>query len=201
MSGSVSSVGSAFPTPPSLGSRRGRPSTFAAAGSFRPRTSTSRSPSSATGREASWRRSSMLFGAPHRVPMRSSSRPTATARAGASGCSCSATSRERRPASPTTFRVVSRRSASTGARREHGFRTSRSCASASARGCGRPSRPSAASGRPRRLLSYPGCVRVGRSTSFSNRSVRPSEAAAFLSRLRPGGAEYVVLESVRLGGT
>ena len=31
--------------------------------------------------------------------------------------------------------------------------------------------------------------------------VRPSEAAAFLSRLRPGGAEYVVLESVRLGGT
>jgi RNA 2',3'-cyclic 3'-phosphodiesterase len=31
--------------------------------------------------------------------------------------------------------------------------------------------------------------------------VRPSEAAAFLSRPRPGGAEYVVLESVRLGGT
>jgi RNA 2',3'-cyclic 3'-phosphodiesterase len=31
--------------------------------------------------------------------------------------------------------------------------------------------------------------------------VRPSEAAAFLSKLRPGGAEYVVLESVRLGGT
>jgi len=29
----------------------------------------------------------------------------------------------------------------------------------------------------------------------------PSGAAVYLSRLRPGGAEYVVLESVRLGGT
>jgi 2'-5' RNA ligase len=28
----------------------------------------------------------------------------------------------------------------------------------------------------------------------------PSDAAAYLSRLRPGGAEYVVLESVALGG-
>jgi 2'-5' RNA ligase len=28
----------------------------------------------------------------------------------------------------------------------------------------------------------------------------PSDAAAYLSRLRPGGAEYVVLESIRLGG-
>ena len=28
----------------------------------------------------------------------------------------------------------------------------------------------------------------------------PSDAAAYLSRLRPGGAEYEVLESVRLGG-
>jgi RNA 2',3'-cyclic 3'-phosphodiesterase len=28
----------------------------------------------------------------------------------------------------------------------------------------------------------------------------PSDAAAYLSRLRPGGAEYAVLESVRLGG-
>ena len=31
--------------------------------------------------------------------------------------------------------------------------------------------------------------------------VRTSEAAAYLSVLRPAGAEYVVLESVRLGGT
>jgi RNA 2',3'-cyclic 3'-phosphodiesterase len=29
----------------------------------------------------------------------------------------------------------------------------------------------------------------------------PSGAAVYVSRLRPGGAEYVVLESVRLGGT
>jgi 2'-5' RNA ligase len=28
----------------------------------------------------------------------------------------------------------------------------------------------------------------------------PSDAAAYLSRLRPGGAEYVVLDSVSLGG-
>jgi 2'-5' RNA ligase len=31
--------------------------------------------------------------------------------------------------------------------------------------------------------------------------VLTSEAAAYLSVLRPAGAEYVVLESVRLGGT
>ena len=31
--------------------------------------------------------------------------------------------------------------------------------------------------------------------------IRPSDAAAYLSKLRPGGAEYVVLESVTLGGT
>jgi len=31
--------------------------------------------------------------------------------------------------------------------------------------------------------------------------VRPSDAAAYLSKLRRGGAEYVVLESVTLGGT
>jgi RNA 2',3'-cyclic 3'-phosphodiesterase len=30
--------------------------------------------------------------------------------------------------------------------------------------------------------------------------VVPSDAAAYLSRLRPSGAEYVILESVRLGG-
>jgi len=32
-------------------------------------------------------------------------------------------------------------------------------------------------------------------------SIRPSDAAAYLSKLRQGGAEYVVLESVTLGGT
>jgi 2'-5' RNA ligase len=31
--------------------------------------------------------------------------------------------------------------------------------------------------------------------------IRPSDAAAYLSKLRQSGAEYVVLESVRLGGT
>jgi len=31
--------------------------------------------------------------------------------------------------------------------------------------------------------------------------IRPSDAAAYLSKLRQGGAEYVVLESVTLGGT
>ncbi len=32
------------------------------------------------------------------------------------------------------------------------------------------------------------------------RTFVPSDAAAYLSRLHPGGAQYVVLESVRLGG-
>lgn len=32
------------------------------------------------------------------------------------------------------------------------------------------------------------------------RSIVPSDAAAYLSRLRPGGAQYEVLESVALGG-
>ena len=31
--------------------------------------------------------------------------------------------------------------------------------------------------------------------------IEPSDAAAYLSKLRPGGAEYVVLEPVTLGGT
>jgi 2'-5' RNA ligase len=30
--------------------------------------------------------------------------------------------------------------------------------------------------------------------------VSPSEAAVYLSRLRPGGAQYEILESVELGG-
>jgi RNA 2',3'-cyclic 3'-phosphodiesterase len=43
--------------------------------------------------------------------------------------------------------------------------------------------------------------RPGLRPSLPNvRSIVPSDAAAYLSRLRPGGAQYEVLESVALGG-
>jgi 2'-5' RNA ligase len=46
--------------------------------------------------------------------------------------------------------------------------------------------------RPRLREEFPGTLRT--------RVLVPSDAAAYLSRLRPSGAEYEVLESIRLGG-
>ena len=76
---------------------------------------------------------------------------------------------ERSRASPERLHAGSRRSASTGPRRGRGCRTSPCSASASARGCDPP---------------LPGTG-----------TFVPSDAAAYLSRLHPTGAQYEVLES------
>lgn len=58
---------------------------------------------------------------------------------------------------------------------------------------------------PRRWLPHVTVLRFRRRPGLrpplpNMRSIVPSDAAAYLSRLRPGGAQYVVLESAVLGG-
>ena len=185
MNGSGSSSRCACPTTSSTGSSGGSVRSSQVFASSRESTCTSRSRSSASGRPASSNRSSarcatLPQGRPgdpsHAEPLsrdaeRRHARPRGRRRAGGSA-------RRGRPGEAGAI------SASTVAKAGPGCRTSRSRAAwRGAVGRGSGSEPAA----PARLEPPLG-------------TFVPSDAAAYLSRLHPGGARYEVLESVALGG-
>ena len=159
------------------GSSRGsrtRSAPCQASGGSRPSTCTSRSPFSGTGPWASSTRSSARCGRRLPGPFRHGSRCAVTTRRGASECSRSTTRRAGLPLSPRISRAVSR--SSLVYERER-----------------------------RRWLPHVTVLRFRRRPGLRPALPElapfvPSDAAAYLSRLRPGGAQYEVLEAVPVGG-
>ena len=193
MNGSGSSSRCACPTTSSTRSSGGSVRSSQAFASSRASTCTSRSRSSATGRPASSKRSSACCATPQQGRGRSASRRAATARRGASACSSSTTTE----GGGLLAGDVQERLERLGVYRREG----------------RPWLPHLTVARWNVLLD--GAVKERTPLPASERSQRrprlrlepppvrtfvPSDAAAYLSRLHPDGAQYEVLESVALGG-